>query len=117
MSRFAESESALAGIRIFSGRPDPTWPLPSDRLENIRAIWQELEPCRVEPAVRPRLGYRGCFVVTGAERLDTEDDLVVVLQGNHKERRVDPQRRIERAILSSAPNALRDGLPDVFRER
>lgn len=118
MSRFAESEAAQAGIRIFSGRPDPTWPFPSDRIENIRMIWQELEPCHARrPAAHPRLGYRGCFAIARTERWETEDEFVMLESGDRQERRADPQRRIERAILNSAPAALRAELPDVFRER
>jgi hypothetical protein len=117
MSRFAETAPALAGIRIFSGRPDPTWSLASDRLDTLRTIWQELEPCEAAPAAHPRLGYSGCFAIAGADRWDSEGDLVMMTSANRQETRVDQQRRIERAILTSAPEALRAELPDIFQRR
>jgi hypothetical protein len=117
MSRFAETADALAGIRIFSGRPDPTWSLASDRLDAIRAIWQELKPCNAIAARDPHLGYSGCFAIAGTNRWDSEGDIVIMTSANREDTRVDPQRRIERAILSSAPTALRAELPDVFDER
>ncbi|HEY8201462.1 MAG TPA: hypothetical protein VII47_08920, partial [Actinomycetota bacterium] len=56
------SAGALAGVRLFSGRQDPTWPLPADAVAELQALWERMPPWTGEPPRPPALGYRGCFV-------------------------------------------------------
>jgi hypothetical protein len=96
--------SPIAGIDVYSGRPNPTWPLQSAELDRLRAIWNELRklPTTQTPQV-PGLGYRGCFVLDGDERWNAFREVVTLQRAHDRESRLDERHECERLILASAP--------------
>jgi hypothetical protein len=101
----SSSESAwIAGAFVFSGRPDPTWPISIDVTQKLVAIWESLVPSADAAPATPALGYRGCFVRDPAARTWTAlHELVTLSSESGSERRGDDDRRFERTVLASAP--------------
>ena len=89
---------------IFSGRPDPEWPVSADARKRLQAIWLRLEPAAAAPAAPP-LGYRGCALrcPSGAEWFACGGVVSYTFATREVERRRDPERRFERQLLSTAP--------------
>ena len=44
---------------LFSGRPDPEWPVPDDHVTRLSDIWATLTPIAPRSPPAPKLGYRG----------------------------------------------------------
>jgi hypothetical protein len=110
----ATSESAsatdwLAGASVYSGRPEPTWPVDDASGEHIARLADALRqaPAQTEgDAVGPRLGYRGCWLRAPDGREWRASGGAVI----HDEAVLaDPGRAVERTILATAPPGL---LPD-----
>ncbi len=99
ISRSISESGWTAGAYVFSGRRDPTWPVPPNIGEALLAIW-ELLPNAYAPPEPPALGYRGVFVRDPDGQMWTAYHELVTLAG---ETRRDDERRFERAVLSSAP--------------
>lgn len=101
----SNSESGwTAGASVFSGRPDPTWPISRDVADELVAIWETLVPSDDVIPTPPALGYRGCFVRDPAGRTWTAlHELVTLSSESASETRRDENRRFERTVLASAP--------------
>jgi len=100
---------ATVVLEIFSGRPDPSWPLDARHTgELLRRL--ELLPAAREsalPAGAP-LGYRGLHVSLTE---GTDGRIVEVRRGYIADRRrilEDRGRALERWLLGTAPAELRD---------
>jgi hypothetical protein len=92
---------------VFSGRPDPTWTVNDHVARELMAIWGGLPPWEGELPTAPALGYRGCALRDSAGReWSTHGDVVRLTQESTTQCRVDPGRRFERRLLSSAPKGL-----------
>lgn len=110
----ATSESAdpahwLAGASIYSGRPEPTWPVDNASGEHIARLADGLRqaPAPAEgEAVEARLGYRGCWLRAPDGREWRARGGAVIHDGAVL---ADPDGAIERTILETAPPGL---LPD-----
>lgn len=98
-SRSTSESGWIAGAYVYSGRPDPTWPVASKVAEELLAIWESL-PAAVATASPPALGYRGIFLRDPEGHIWTAYREVVTLEG---ETHRDEERRFEGAVLSSAP--------------
>jgi hypothetical protein len=96
----------MAGISVFSGRPNPSWPLSHADFEDLLRIWDSLDPTPVATKPNSFLGYRGCFVEDGEERWTASDDIVTIQRPHGTESRRDVRREFERRILSTAPVGL-----------
>jgi hypothetical protein len=99
-----EQPHATVVVEIFSGRPDPSWPLDVFQLAELRTRLKTLRATgdRTLPP-EPGLGYRGVHVAiqTGAR-----GEMVAVRQGRVAfEGRIlmDRDRRLERWLLDTAP--------------
>jgi hypothetical protein len=112
-----EQPHATVVLEIFSGRPDPAWPLDVFQLAELR---QRLEALRDSAEHRlppePGLGYRGLHVAiaTGAH-----GEIVAVRQGRvaHQGRiLVDRARKLERWLLDTAPVLLEPALLHSIKE-
>jgi hypothetical protein len=114
----SRSSSALnrwtAGARVFAGRPDPEWDVPSEVAERLVALWDQLPPTGRPSRGPPPLGYRGCYL----RRNDRAEwrawgGNVVGGPGLAEEVRLDPGRRFELMVLETAPpGRLPPGVPD-----
>ena len=85
---------------LYSGRPDPAWEVGDE----LAPAWDELPPLAEESSTAPPLGYRGvALTAPGGLRYEAYGGAVTLPGG---ERRADPARRLERAVLASAPPGL-----------
>ena len=91
--------------RIFSGRPDPRWPLAQPQTERLLARLQELQALREPFTIAPDgLGYRGLVVTSenDASAFDVVhvfDTKVMVRRGEVTEVLADPNRQLESWLL------------------
>jgi hypothetical protein len=96
--------SASARAFLYSGLPDPEWPVPGDRLEVLLAIWDTLDRTSTPPGSTPKLGYRGVELRLEDGVLYTAADAVVTrLEQGKGEARLDSARSFESAVLATAP--------------
>jgi hypothetical protein len=106
------SESWVASVSIFSGRPDPTWPVSEGVAKELEAIWKDLSPVSERPFTPALLGYRGCSLTDKEGRTwQAHSGVVTLTGGDSSESRRDPERTFERKLLASAPAGL---LPHTF---
>lgn len=99
----------LAGAWLYSGRPDPVWPVPGGKAGEVVSRWNALpaapETARPEP---PALGYKGCWLRAPDGR-EWHAAAGVVTCG--EDARADAGGAVERAILATAPEGLLPVLP------
>ena len=100
----------MAGASLFSGRPDPTWPIAAETVETLIHLWNAMPR---SPMAAPRaeaLGYRGAFVRgPHGEELRAFAGTVEGHLNHGREVRSDPSRQFERKLLQSAPKGV---IPD-----
>jgi len=103
-SRSTEPAQYIAGASIFSGRPDPTWPIEANVAENLLALWESLPTYSGPVQSAPALGYRGCYLrdPKGCEWFSYQAVVTMEMNGKIVQRR-DHDRRFERMLLTSAP--------------
>jgi hypothetical protein len=91
-----------AGALLYSGRPDPAWPI-----ADAAGLWSRLDalPRGGEVPDEPRLGYRGVWLRSPDGRRWRVFQGVAWLAGEAGPRR-DAGRALEREILASAPPGL-----------
>jgi len=78
-----------------------------DVARELMDIWGALELWEGALPSAPALGYRGCALRDRAGReWSTHGDVVRLTQDRSTQSRVDPERRFERRLLSSAPPGL-----------
>jgi hypothetical protein len=100
-SRSVEGEEGwIAGVSVFSGRPDPIWPVPSGLGTRLAQLWEELPEWSGERPVPPPLGYRGGRLTAPDGRVWRAFRELVSLG---PEDRRDGGREFERTLLASAP--------------
>jgi hypothetical protein len=90
---------------IYSGRPDPEWPISAERLTTITRLWENLPPSKAPPKRAPPLGYRGCAVRCewGEEWFAYEGVASLTRRPHGPVYRLDNERHFERTVLESAP--------------
>ena len=93
-----------AGASVFSGRPDPGWPVSDAVGEEIARRAEALPPAaEVELPEEPALGYRGSWLRAPDGREWRAGRGVVIRDGDA---RSDPLRAVEQAILATAPEGV-----------
>src|SRR5689334_13274031 len=96
-----------AGVSIFSGRPDPTWPVGREITHELLRLWNDLESHTGPVSSPPPLGYRGVFLRSDAsEEWTAYRGVVVFRASNDAQLRSDPNRSFERIVIASAPDGL-----------
>ena len=96
-----------AKVLIFSGRPDPSWPLSDADVERFMSLWNALPPTNDAMPTESRLGYRGCIIADGANaEWHAYNGLVVLASAGRRLARQDIDRTLERAIVLAAPAGL-----------
>src|SRR2546425_6910053 len=101
-SRSPDRRKCTATALVYSGRPDPVWPVPASVVKKLETIWKSLEPCAKPPAEPSRLGYRGCRLKCGRREWFAYGGVV----SSESESRCDPLRQFEAMLLASAPPGL-----------
>ena len=103
----------IGSASLFSGRPDPTWPVADAEVRELMGLWERLEadPRKVQPAVPP-LGYRGCSLTAPDGRCWHALGGRVTTGGSlARKARRDPGRTFEKKLLATAPPGI---LPASF---
>ncbi|MET0623086.1 MAG: hypothetical protein ABW250_08925, partial [Pyrinomonadaceae bacterium] len=99
-----QSGDYTGGVSVFSGRRDPSWPLSADEARALLDLWDALEPAADDAAPQaPPLGYRGGLLRAGAREWLAYKGFVTLREGAPIETRLDPGRRFEKLIISTAP--------------
>lgn len=99
-------EDWIAGIHIYSGRRDPSWPVSKTVVERLQEIWDAMPPVSEKPSP-PGLGYRGAFLRAPDKREWLAFNGAVTLESPAAvESRRDLARKFENALLASAPKGL-----------
>ncbi len=98
----------LAGVSIFSGRPDPTWTVSQTVATQLKSLWDSLEASARPQPQPPPLGYRGCFLKDTAEGREwvAYKGVVTLKTPAGDEARSDENRKFESLLLKSAPEGL-----------
>lgn len=112
-SRSTEKHAWTAGVRIYSGRPDPVWDVSNVVGKKLVKIWDAL--ALADKKAQPEaghLGYRGCFLRDAGKReWDAFGGVVSLESAEGVEFRSDPVRQFEAALIASAPKGrLPEGL-------
>ena len=100
-----------AGAFVYSGRPDPNWPVDPDTARHLIAPLDQLPSVSRWPALRSVLGYRGVWLRSSDQHRWIAYDGVVVDEGvtgraHMASTRRDDARVFERAVLATAPPGL-----------
>jgi hypothetical protein len=97
----------IGGALVFSGRPDPTWPVLAQAASELESLWSGLPPAAVNLPVPPGLGYRGAFLRDTSGREWLAYGGVVTLKAKKAlQSRHDPTRQFEKTLLATAPPGL-----------
>ncbi|HEV8353759.1 MAG TPA: hypothetical protein VGR24_06135 [bacterium] len=96
-----------AGAYLFSGRPDPRWPVSSLVADSLLTLWNRMPPRPGQERPAPALGYRGCFLRgdDGREWVAFRGT-VWLTADDSTEARIDAGRMFERFLARSAPTGL-----------
>ena len=97
--------ACTASASLYSGRPDPEWPVDDARANALERMWVALAPSSNGPRQAPPLGYRGCALRCNSGNIwHAYDGVATHRQGNGPpEHRIDRERRLEQALLDTAP--------------
>jgi hypothetical protein len=98
----------LAGVSIFSGRPDPTWTVSQSEAARLESLWDSLAASPRAQQQPPPLGYRGCFLKDTAKEREwvAYKGVVTLKTPAGDEARSDENRKFESLLLASAPEGL-----------
>lgn len=109
------ASAASATLLVYSGVPDPTWPLTPADLEGLATIVSQLAPTEGLPP-EGGLGYRG-FGVTTPEGTWLVNGGVVLAPGSVPGTALaDPERTVERYLLATGSEILTDEVVHVVTE-
>jgi len=105
-SRSSRHEKWIAGVHIYSGRPDPTWEVKRTAAQKMIRYWNSLKARAGVLPSRPGLGYRGCFLRGRGREWIIYHDAVMLKKAGGWEIRLDREQQFEKALLASAPARL-----------
>ena len=88
---------------MFSGRPDPTWPVSDEDARRLKGLWDSLKPYDGTTPRAPVLGYRGSFLKGSVREWVAYGGVVTLKTTEGSESRRDENRRFEALLLSLAP--------------
>lgn len=89
----------IVELHVFSGRPDPRWPLDPGAAAAFRTLLAGLARADTNPLPAPGLGYRG-FTVTDSEAVRHVFNGWITGGGATL---ADPGRTVERRLLGTLP--------------
>lgn len=101
-----KTDNWLAKAELFSGRPDPSWPVGAAHVRRLQIIWSSLEPWTGGAISVPQLGYRGFFLRGPDVEWHAYVGMVIRKAGDRSEMRRDKERAFEKALLASAPKGV-----------
>ena len=96
--------SFVGGASVFSGRPDPEFPLEPADAERLLDLWNGMEQLPGFGTEAPVLGYRGCYLRDTTNRVwFAYGGVVTLATGNASDLRGDTDREFESTLLSLIP--------------
>ncbi len=103
----------MARALVYSGRPDPQWPLDESQVHGFLELWASLPDIDDSLEAPSRLGYRGVLVTQpeGATWLATTG-IVQHTIGAIRTTRSDADGRLERWVLETADEKTRRQMED-----
>ena len=97
----------IAGVSVFSGRPDPTWSISEEAGSKLRKLYDDSATYEGRPVLPPPLGYRGAFLRDDAgQQWSAYRGVVTLTSSDSSEARTDSNREFERELVASAPQEL-----------
>ena len=104
------TDRCVATALVFSGRPDPEWPLGAGQVDGLRRTWLGLARRAVAAPSPPALGYRGMALqCASGEEWRAFGGVVSYRDAKGAvELRPDDQQRFEKMLLKTAP---KDAVP------
>ena len=105
-SRSSSGEGWTASAQVFSGRPDPAWPVPRAVAEELVSLWEAMTPWSGPPPEPPQLGYRGASLADGRRRWVAYRGRVTLTDEASGTSRRDEGRAFERRLVETAPPGL-----------
>ena len=96
----------MAGVLVYTGSPDPQWPVNEELCERFQEIWERLPEWEGDHPGIPSTGYRGCFLHNRRKRWIAFGEHVVLNIGEYAMAKMDPNRECERMLLESVPSTL-----------
>lgn len=94
---------ARACAHVFSGRPDPTWGVEEEVVQQLEDLWAKLSDFHGSPPSPPGLGYRGCALELRDVAYLAYGGVVTRKRPSGRIDREDAFRQFERILLTSAP--------------
>ena len=95
----------LGGILIFSGKPNPTWPVDKKTGEKLEQVWNSLRQLPKKPQTKSVLGYNGCFLKKDENHIWIVNEKIVTLETKYGiETRLDNDEKFEKLLRDSTPN-------------
>jgi hypothetical protein len=112
-SRSSEAPDWVAGASVYSGRRDPTWPVPAELGRHLEHLWGQLPPWSGRRRQPPPLGYKGCKLIAPDGRVWTayREEVSLGVDGRTDTRR-DGEREFERTLIASSPAGI---LPPISK--
>ena len=92
----------LVELDVFSGRPNPRWPLSKADARGLTALHRRLREVAAHDASPPALGYRGFLYQQGGIGWRAWNGLVIGADRTL----ADPERGVERFLASRMPPEL-----------
>lgn len=109
--------TANVTLEIYSGRPDPTWPLDDASLKALQQRVSALKGSAPDTPAYEGLGYRGIRVLmSGSDQLRevfVSRGVVTVERGAEKSRFIDNGRELELWLVKSGEKTL---TPTLFKQ-
>ncbi|HEV2027109.1 MAG TPA: hypothetical protein VGS16_01090 [Candidatus Dormibacteraeota bacterium] len=99
-SRSSEEGGWIGGVLVYSGRRDPTWPVPAELGHRLEQLWEGLPPWSGRRPQPPPLGFRGWTLTAPDGRVWTAFRQLVALAIDGRR---DAEREFERSLIASAP--------------
>ena len=107
-----QSSDLKVEVRIFSGRPNPTWDISSEQVSQLLSKILSLRDTQEDIAYKG-LGYNGFLVTKTDDSYDTPENIelnngIVVVNYNNKRKSkyLDPRRALESWIVKTGAESL-----------
>lgn len=99
---------------LFSGRPDPEWQPNLQVIEKLLGYVNEIPASEGALDFQPPLGYRGAIMYNGSHSITAYKGKLEIRTLDTAVIKPDKERRFERLIIETAPEAFRSLVMQQF---
>jgi hypothetical protein len=103
-------------LLIFSGRPNPVWPVAEEQAQLWQAAAEAAAPHHQQSAGHGKLGYQGVVLDGPGVRYVFFEGRIACSYGEPTVYNADIGRALEKAIIKSMPEVLKASLPPLPEE-